>query len=65
MVRRCEKILGALITEPESIYLFDRGFIDFARLHRLTEAHAIYVTRTKRGVNWEHSTPGRWIGRRA
>jgi hypothetical protein len=47
------RILDALITEPGSIYLFDRGFIDFARLHRLNEARAIFVTRTRRGLNWE------------
>jgi hypothetical protein len=47
------RILDALVTEPGSIYLFDRGFIDFARLYRLNEARAIFVTRTKRGVHWE------------
>ena len=47
------KILDTLIAEPGSIYLFDRGFIDFARLRRLNEAHAIFVTRAKRGMSWE------------
>ena len=47
------RILDSLITEPGSIYVFDRGFIDFHRLHRLNEARAIFVTRAKRGHNWE------------
>lgn len=47
------RILDALVTEPGSIYLFDRGFLDFARLHRLNESRATFVTRTKRGVKWE------------
>ena len=53
------RILDALVTEPGSIYVFDRGFIDFTRLHRLNAAHAIFVTRAKRGMRWEriHSRP--------
>jgi len=46
------RILDALIPEPGSIYLFDRAFVDFERLHRLNEAHAIFVTRAKRGLRW-------------
>lgn len=47
------RILDALVTEPGSIYVFDRGFIDFSRLNRLDAAHAIFVTRAKRGMRWE------------
>ena len=47
------RILDALIAEPGSIYLFDRAFVDFPRLQRLNEAHAIFVTRAKRGLKWE------------
>lgn len=47
------RILDALITEPGSIYVFDRGFIDFHRLHRLNLAHAVFVTRIKSGIKWE------------
>lgn len=46
------RILDVLIPEPGSIYLFDRAYVDFERLHRLTEAHAIFVTRTKKGLRW-------------
>jgi hypothetical protein len=47
------RILDALITEPGSIYVFDRGFIDFHRLQRLNEARAIFVTRIKSGIRWK------------
>jgi hypothetical protein len=47
------RILDSLIPEPGSIYLFDRAFVDFPRLYRLNEAHAIFVTRAKRGIKWE------------
>jgi hypothetical protein len=47
------RILDALIPEPGSIYLLDRAFLDFARLHRLNAAHATFVTRTRRGLLWE------------
>jgi len=46
------RILDVLIPEPGSIYLFDRAFIDFCRLYELTEAHAIFVTRLKKGIRW-------------
>jgi hypothetical protein len=46
------RILDVLIPEPGSIYVFDRAFVDFRRLHRLTEAHAIFVTRAKRKLKW-------------
>ncbi len=41
-----------LIPEPGSIYLFDRAFVDFRRLYRLTEARATFVTRAKRKLRW-------------
>jgi len=47
--------------EPErgSIYLVDRGYLDYARLYRLHEAHAFFVTRAKKGLSCyvSHSTP--------
>jgi hypothetical protein len=46
------RILDVLLPEPGSIYLFDRAYVDFRRLHRLTEARAIFVTRTKRKLKW-------------
>ena len=47
------RTLDALIPEPGSIYLLDRAFLDFPRLHRLNAAHATFVTRAKRGLRWE------------
>jgi hypothetical protein len=47
------RILDALIPEPGAIYLLDRAFVDFPRLHRLNAAHATFVTRIKRGLRWE------------
>lgn len=41
------KALDWLTIEPESIYLFDRGYLDFARLYRFTQLNAFFVTRAK------------------
>jgi hypothetical protein len=46
------RILDVLVPEPGSIYLFDRAYVDFSRLHELHEARAIFVTRTKKGLLW-------------
>jgi hypothetical protein len=46
------RILDELVPEPGSIYVMDRGYIDFARLHRLQQARAIFVTRAKRNMRW-------------
>jgi IS4 transposase len=39
--------LDMLIPEPGAIYVMDRGYIDFARLHTLHQAGAFFVTRAK------------------
>ena len=44
--------LDDVVPEPGAIYLMDRGYLDFARLHRFTDAAAFFVTRTKRGVRF-------------
>lgn len=41
------RILDVLLPEPGSVYVMDRGYIDFTRLHRLTEARATFVVRAK------------------
>ena len=41
-------ILDGLTPEPGSIYVFDRAYLDFARLRRLNQAKAIFVTRAKK-----------------
>ena len=43
-------ILDVLVPEPGAIYVMDRGFLDLARLYRLTQAAAFFVVRTKRGL---------------
>jgi len=40
-------ILDILIPEPGSIYIMDRGYIDFERLYSLHSDKAIFVTRAK------------------
>jgi hypothetical protein len=44
--------LDDLPLEAGAIYLMDRGYVDFARLHRFTTEAAFFVTRTKRGIRF-------------
>jgi len=39
--------LDMLLVEPGAIYVMDRGYVDFARLHRLDRSGAFFVTRAK------------------
>jgi hypothetical protein len=49
--------LDRLCLEPGAFYLMDRGYVDFARLYRFTEAGAFFVTRAKEGLrSWRHSS---------
>jgi transposase len=52
--------LDALPLEPGAFYVFDRGYTDFARLHRFGLASAFFVTRAKRGLDFRcvESRPG-------
>jgi hypothetical protein len=43
--------LDMLVPEAGAIYVMDRGYVDFARLHRLHEAGAFFVTRAKSNLN--------------
>lgn len=45
-------ILDVLIAEPGALYLIDRGYIDFARLHNLTESCAYFITRSKSNMQF-------------
>ena len=45
-------ILDILIAEPGALYLIDRGYIDFARLHDLTESCAYFITRSKSNMQF-------------
>lgn len=41
-------ILDELGFEPGAFYIFDRGYLDFARLHRIHRSGAFFVTRAKK-----------------
>src|SRR5712672_122723 len=43
--------LDMLLPEPGAIYVMDRGYVDFARLHALHEAGAFFVTRAKSNMD--------------
>jgi hypothetical protein len=40
-------ILDDLLFEAGAIYIFDRGYVDFARLYRIHQARAFYLCRAK------------------
>jgi Domain of unknown function (DUF4372)/Transposase DDE domain len=44
--------LDDLMLEAGAVYIMDRGYVDFARLHRFTKEAAFFVTRTKRGIRF-------------
>ena len=46
------RILDELILEPGSYYVMDRGYVDFRRLYSFVRATAFYVTRSKRGLQF-------------
>ena len=41
-------ILDQLVWEAGAFYIMDRGYLDFARLHRLHQSGAFFVTRAKK-----------------
>ena len=43
--------LDLLLPEPGAIYVMDRGYVDFARLHALHQAGAFFVTRAKSNLD--------------
>lgn len=49
-------ILDRLTFEAGSFYLFDRGYLDFTRLFRLSQAGAFYVTRAKTNFRFRQRT---------
>lgn len=46
-------ILDILIPEPGSIYVMDRGYVDFKRLYTLHQASAFFVTRAKSNLCYQ------------
>jgi hypothetical protein len=47
------KILDHLLPEPGAIYVMDRGYTDFHRLHRLHQAGAFFVIRGRRDLDFQ------------
>jgi hypothetical protein len=45
-------ILDRLVFEAGAIYVADRGYVDFARLHRIARASAFFVTRAKKNLDF-------------
>ena len=45
-------VLDAIAFEAGAFYVFDRGYVDFARLYRIRAAGAFFVTRAKRGMDY-------------
>lgn len=43
--------LDMLLPEPGSIYVMDRGYVDYGRLHALHKAGAFFVTRAKSNLD--------------
>jgi len=49
---RDSHMLDVLTPQPGSIYVCDRGYLDFKRLYRLNAARAIFVTRAKKNLKF-------------
>ncbi len=47
------RILDALTPEPGAFYLFDRGYLDFARLHHLPRGQRFFLIRAKQGLRFK------------
>ena len=46
-------MLDALIIEPGSFYIMDRGYIDFERLYHIHRAHGFFVIRAKSNLSFK------------
>ena len=53
------RALDDLPIEPGAFYVMDRGYVDFARLHRFDQQKAFFITRAKRNMDYARisSTP--------
>lgn len=49
-------VLDEIDFEPGSIYVMDRGYVDFRRLNRIHQAGAFFVTRAKSNMSFYVST---------
>ncbi len=46
-------VLDIMIPEAGSFYIMDRGYLDFKRLYAMHQGQAFFVTRAKRGFNFQ------------
>jgi transposase len=46
------RLLDELPLEPGAYYVMDRGYLDFARLHRFADEAAFFLVRGKRGLDF-------------
>ena len=46
------RMLDQMVFDAGSFYVFDRGYLDFARLHRLHQSGAFFVTRAKKKIRY-------------
>ena len=46
-------VLDLITFLPDSFYIMDRGYLDFDRLYRIHKAEAFFITRTKKGFDFE------------
>ncbi|MCE9544581.1 MAG: IS4 family transposase [Planctomycetia bacterium] len=49
-------LLDQLVPEPGSYYVLDRGYHDFARLHRWSQAGAFFVVRGRRNITFDRQS---------
>lgn len=49
-------ILDELIPEPGSIYIMDRGYVDFARLYTFTRFQSTFVIRSRKDLRFQRLT---------
>jgi hypothetical protein len=50
---RDERVLDLLVPDPGSIYIMDRGYIDFKRLYQLHQARATFVVRARNNLRFD------------
>lgn len=46
-------VLDSLPLQAGAIYIMDRAYTDFTRLHRIQEANAFFITRAKKNLNFK------------
>lgn len=47
------KAMDLLLYEPEAYYIFDRGYVDYERLYKITQHSAFFVVRAKTNLQFE------------